>query len=172
MFVSHLLILTDSSFKSYDPLIISFQHTITILMVLFHQVYEKVLEMTRTATLVKNQFQYSRQNIPTSGIIGMFEKTILMSTVAEIRTRILDSAIDLDINRDVISVSVFDKVIHTRIDYLLKGAWFSLSREKKNMRFYQVNADKTVIHYGDFAINASINTDIVPDELPFTGIFV
>jgi hypothetical protein len=139
-------------------------------MELFRQVYEKVHDLSRTATLVKNQFEFSRQNIPLSGIDRMiFETSMLTSTVAEIRTRILESVVELDINRDLINASVFDNVMQTRVDYLLKGAWFSLSREKKKMRFYQLNAGKSTLLYGDFAIDASAITDIVPDELPFSG---
>jgi hypothetical protein len=141
-------------------------------MDLFLQVYEKVLEMTRTTTLVKNQFGYCRQSIPSTGISGMFEKGMLTITVAEIRTRILDSVVDLDVNRDLICASVFDHVMQTRVDYLMNGAWFSLAREKKKMRFYQLNEEMKSINYGDFAIDVSNNTDIVPDELPFSGMLL
>lgn len=137
-------------------------------MDLFVQIYEKVFEMNRTTTLVKNQFEYCRQTFTCFGIDGMFEKSMLANTVSEIRTRILDSVIDLDVNRDLICADIFDSVMQTRVDSMLKGSWFSLAKEKKK-RFYQVCVDKSSIKYGDFAIDALTLTDIVPDELPFSG---
>lgn len=92
---SNYLFMIVSALDIFDPLIISYKHTLSIIMDLFRRIYEQVQDFARTAVLVENHFAFARQHSLATNI--GFEQIMHATPVSEIRKRILDSVIDVQV---------------------------------------------------------------------------
>lgn len=89
---------------------------------------------------------------------------MLADHVSTIRSRILDSTVDLSINHTLVYNEIHSIVMKSIVDNLSRGASF-YGKTKKSGRFYRLEVERAAILWcdGDFS------ADSCPEELPNSG---